>query len=187
MRVQIKTVSGDIGIDGLAAEETVFESTSGELHLSNITAELFSAKTVSGDIFCHTVNALQEISVSSNSGNMELAGMTGGKAELDNTSGETVLEGTVSALECVSVSGDIKLDMHVWPAETLLESVSGAIEFYAPDAEDGFLCSVSTVSGDFDCGFETQKNGKLYQRGAGKNSMEIHSTSGNIELHEKVG
>ncbi len=185
--VQIKTVSGDIGIDGLSAEEAVFESTSGELHLSNITTELFRAETVSGDIFCRTVNALKEVSVSSNSGNLDLTGMTGGEVELDNTSGETVLEGTAGTLECVSVSGDIKLDMHAWPTETLLETVSGATEIYAPDTEDGFLCSVSTVSGDFDCGFETQKNGKLYQRGAGKNSMEIHSTSGNIELHEKVG
>ena len=185
--VQINTVSGDIGIDGLLAEEAEFESTSGELHLSNVTAENFRAKTVSGDIFCRTVNISEEAFVSSNSGNIEVSGMTGGKAELDNTSGETVLEGTLSVLECVSVSGDIKLDMHAWPVETTLENVSGEIEFYVPDSEDGFVCSVSTVSGEFDCGFKTQRNGKLYQYGKGKNTMEIHSTSGNIELHEKVG
>lgn len=185
--VQIKSVSGDIGIDGLSAEEASFEAVSGELHLSNITAEALRAETVSGDIFCRTVTALEEISVTSNSGNIELAGMTGGKAELDNTSGETAVEGTANILECVSVSGNIKLDMQSWPVETILENVSGDTEFFAPGTEEGFICGVSTVSGDFDCGFETQKNGKLYQYGTGVNSIEITSTSGNIALHEKVG
>lgn len=185
--VQINSVSGDIGIDGLTAEETNFESVSGELHLSNITAERLTAETVSGDIFCRTVTAAEEISVTSNSGNIELTGMASSRTELDNTSGETAAEGTANTLECVSVSGDIKLDMQSWPVETVLENVSGNTEFFAPNAKDGFICNVSTVSGDFDCGFEVQKKGNLYQCGAGVNSIEITSTSGDIELHEKVG
>lgn len=185
--VQISTVSGDIGIDGLTAEDAKFETTSGELHLSNITAERFSAKTTSGDIFCQNVTGTEQITVSSTSGEKKLSGITGGEVKLDNTSGETTLDGTADTLACTSVSGGIKLDLHAWPKETSVESVSGDIELYAPDVKGGFICSVSTVSGDFDCGFDAKKSGKLYQHGKGENVLKISTTSGDAELHEKVG
>ncbi len=185
--VSIKTVSGDIGIDGLAAEEAFFGSTSGEMHLSNIVAEHFETETVSGDIYCRDVTGSKDFSVSSTSGDMELTNVSGGEVQVDTTSGETVLDGTVTQLSCASVSGNMKLDLHAWPVETEIASVSGGVEIFAPDAEDGFVCSFSSVSGDFNCGFEAQKSGKLYQRGAGKNMLTVDTTSGDLSLHEKVG
>ncbi|MBO5252435.1 MAG: DUF4097 family beta strand repeat protein [Clostridia bacterium] len=185
--VSITTVSGDIGIDGLMAEEASFGSTSGEMHLSNITAERFETETVSGGIFCRNVTGSEHFSASSTSGDMELSAVSGGEVELDTTSGETVLDGTAAQLSCTSVSGDVKLDLHAWPVETEIASVSGGVEIFAPDAEDGFLCSFSSVSGDFNCGFEAQKSGDRYLRGAGKNVLTVDTTSGDFSLHEKVG
>lgn len=185
--VRIKTVSGDIGIDGLTVKEAEFKSTSGEQHLSNITAESFEASSVSGEIFCRGVVGSEEYKISSTSGDMELEGVSGGDMQIDTTSGEIEMEGTAEQLQCAAVSGSVKLDLNAWPAQTKIESVSGDVKLYAPDTRDGFLCNVSTSSGDFDCGFETQKSGSLYQHGAGKNSINISTTSGDISLQGKVG
>ena len=185
--VEIETVSGNVMVDGLELTEAKFESVSGELFLSNITAEEFRAATTSGDIHCEAVSGTENFEAESISGDMELAGVKGGETVLDSTSGAITLTGTAAELKCSTVSGNAALDLTNWPEALRFDSVSGSAEILAPEAADGFLCRFDSVSGDFNCGFRTQKSGKLYQNGDGKCSVQFETTSGDVSLNEKVG
>ena len=155
--VHVKTVSGNIEMEALALREAEFISSSGELHLKDITAERLTAETVSGNLVFQNIAGTEEMAVSTNSGNITLAGTAAGAAELSTTSGAVTLSGAVQTLMCDTVSGDVQMDLTKWPEKITLHSVSANADILTPATEDGFLCRFTSVSGEFQSDFSMKK------------------------------
>ena len=185
--VRIETVAGNVEIEGLTAADASFTSALGELHLKDVTAERFTAKTVSGNLLCQNITGTEELQARSNSGNITLAGITAGAAVLDTTSGDVTLSGSMTAVECETVSGDVQMDFAAWPEKTDLRAVSGSTEILAPAAEAGFVCRFTSVSGTLQSDFAMKQSGDTYTCGAGTYSVRLDTTSGDAALHQKVG
>ena len=185
--VRVKTVSGNIEMEALALREAEFISSSGELHLKDITAERLTAETVSGNLVFQNIAGTEEMAVSTNSGNITLAGTATGAAELSTTSGAVTLSGDVQTLMCDTVSGDVQMDLTKWPEKITLHSVSANADILVPATEDGFLCRFTSVSGEFLSDFSMKKTGDTYTCGKGTYSVRIDTTSGDVSLNQKVG
>lgn len=181
-KVRIYTVSGDVTLDTLHAQEIDVETVSGALSLRNTEAESFRAGSTSGKILCENVTGTENFRIHSVSGALDLIGIKAGEAKLDTTSGEIRLIGEAAAFECVTVSGNAECTLVQWPEKLTAESVTGDLTLQLPESGTGFLASVKTVSGVFSCDFETQKKNKLYLCGEGKAEVKLSTTSGNAAL-----
>ena len=80
-----------------------------------------------------------------------------------------------------TVSGDVSMTLKCTPSEMKLNTVSGGMDISLP-GDSGFRLGMSTVSGDFDCGFPVIKENKDYVCGDGKNSYSFNSVSGDFRL-----
>ena len=182
-KVSVRSVSGDIRTENFAAKDVSFGTTSGGMEIRGIRAETMELSSTSGDITGENLTASEKLRAGNTSGETVLTVLTAGELELNTTSGEILAEGVADALSCRSVSGNVALTMRKWAESAEISTVSGKVEFTAPEAEDGFTCDFSSVSGDLTCGFEAQKSGDTYTYGAGAAKLKISTTSGDVLLN----
>lgn len=181
--VDIDTASSDIVMQDLTAAEIRFETVSGDIEISNITAENLKLNTTSGTVTGSGLIGTESFSAGCVSGDMELTGIEAGLLKLDSTSGRIEAEGKAEEAAFDSVSGEIIAALRNQPEKLTAEGVSGSIEITLPESQAGFLCKFSSVSGDFDCGFDTQKSDDLYLYGEGKSEIKLSTTSGDVLLN----
>lgn len=181
--VDIDTASSDIVMQDLTAAEIRFETVSGDIEISNITAENLKLDTTSGTVTGSGLTGTKSLRVGCVSGDMALTGMEAGILELDSTSGRIEAEGKAEEAAFDSVSGEIIAALRNQPEKLTAESVSGSMEITLPESQTGFLCKFSSVSGNFDCGFDTQKSGDLYLYGEGNSEVKLSTTSGDVLLN----
>lgn len=182
--VSIETASGDITLQDLSATEMSFETVSGMIDVRNISAEVLLIESTSGEIIGSSLKGTERFKAGSVSGNMELIGITAGEMKLDTTSGVITAEAKADTVIGDSVSGNLSLVMQNQPEKLTMESVSGSLDVTLPESKGGFLCTFSSVSGDFNCNFDTQKSGDLYMYGEGSAEVKLSTTSGNAELNK---
>lgn len=180
--ISVHSVSGDIHTEGFAAEEVGFHTTSGNIDVKGVRAETLELSSTSGDITGVNLTGSEKLRAGNTSGETVLTALTAGELELSTTSGEVEAEATAEEIRCQSVSGDIELTMQKWAQDAEISTVSGKVNITAPEAADGFICKFSSVSGDFNCGFEAQKAGDTYTYGGGAAELKISTTSGNASL-----
>lgn len=180
--LSIGTVSGDITIDGISALNSMYKTTSGRISLRNISGDELRASTVSGDISCESISCTKAVTASTTSGSVELIEVYGDRLLLDTTSGSMSFSGTADNITCRSVSGSVDITASSWPSSAVMHSVSGNISMHMPEAESGFTCTFSSVSGDFSSAFDTVKDGKAHIFGDGSSVLEVETTSAGFEL-----
>ncbi|MCK4552446.1 MAG: DUF4097 family beta strand repeat protein [Tenericutes bacterium] len=125
---KLKTVNGDLEVEGLSANQVEIQATNGDLEIDNLQSVDFKVTTVNGDIEVNHVSC-EEFVASVVSGDIEISDMTCKNDIYMNT-----------------VSGDIEINDSTC-AEATLKTVSGDLEgneFY-PE-----VVSLKSVSGDID-------------------------------------
>lgn len=182
--VRIQSASGKIEMASFSMSTGVFETASGDIALSGITADTLEIKTASGTIEGGTLTAETSIFAESVSGEIELKQLKAPKLSLDTTSGAVSAAVTADKITCSSVSGNVALETAAWAKSCKVSTVSGAVRITAPEANEGFTCAFSTVSGGFDSAFDTAKSGKNYVNGSGGAKLEISTTSGNARIEK---
>lgn len=145
---ELSSTSGDISFIGTVSESLTAESTSGEIvihepnaktvrvkttsgdvSLSAVYAETVSVKTVSGEVELESVTAKETLTVSTNSGDIDLY-CDAGEIYIESTSGD--IEGSIGSAK-----------------HYIVDTTSGRIRI-PPNDESADICKIHTTSGDIE-------------------------------------
>ncbi len=151
-------------------------TTSGDVRAQNITAAALQLSTTSGDVFLSEFSVLN-LDASATSGDVTLRdGTLDGNATLSTASGETELAGLEigGALQCGSTSGDMELS-----AVTVASAVSGAVRC---DTASGDI-SMETVSTLGGLSLNSTSGDISLEAATVCRDIYAESTSGDISIH----
>lgn len=167
-QVAVRTASGDVEIDGVAASVSL-TTASGDVHGRSLTGEL-TAHTASGDIVLDNVS---------------------GRLTARTASGDVQVNGaTLAALSLATASGDIGVDgAPDGSGPYHIETVSGdtRLGVLLPDSARGAEITFQSVSGDasVDPPFEKVKK-RTWRVGGGGSRIAIRSVSGDLRASATV-
>lgn len=158
----VDSVSSKIEISGIRTEKISLNTTSGDLKLRECITGTLSADSVSGSIQGEQV-------------------IVNEKMDVDTTSGNVILSGSIRGVEFDSVSGELNITSQVCPDQITTDTVSGKVTVSIPE-NDGFCYYKDTLSGKLQCDFSvTQEEDKgTYKNG--KSEFSFHSISGDITI-----
>lgn len=131
-KLDIDSVSGEVEVCSLYANELDIDTTSGSIKLNGTCGSQAELGSVSGSI---TASASTFVSV-----------------DIDETSGAVAFEGSVNTFETDSISGAIVLKSAVCPNQVKVDTVSGGIQLFIPEGT-GFTAKLDSVSGSASCTF----------------------------------
>ena len=104
--ISIGTTSGDIVVaDEYAVSKAQIKTTSGDIGVNKLQAETASISATSGDIDCKTLVA--NVEVHATSGDIRIENLTAGNASVKTTSGDIKMNQTSGNLTVKCTSGDI--------------------------------------------------------------------------------
>lgn len=186
-------VSPDIDVDvtvpaGLKLVRV--ESMSGDIDISDLRAEQLEIKTVSGDI--SVTNSMMKLAEGSTmSGDIEVEDCAVAVAKFTSVSGDVTYTGTGENLQTKSTSGDIGVVVSAG-AEVTASSISGdvTVRFESTDSAvaggDGFIAQVKSTSGDIFMDYASESRSMVrsgnYVFGAGDSKAFVNTVSGDIEI-----
>lgn len=116
------------------------------------------------------------------SGNYEIIDCNFGKLSFDNVSGHCTFTGSADELNMDTVSGDLKAEFANIPRKIDGDAVSGEVTLTIPEGA-GFTVEYDSVSGDLNCDKPMTKKGGYYICGDGEIQIEVDSVSGDLTIH----
>ena len=168
--LKLQTQSGDIEMKGNFSANTIQMTTSsGDVHLDDMTAKLISLKCMSGDIFFRELIG-ERIDIETSSGEV-----TGGKIDSDmhikTMSGDLKIKELAGCGEISTSSGEIELGTFTqMQGNVSLETSSGEIDVKNFDILGGDLSLIS-LSGDIAIFFNEKPDASVEGK---TNSGELH-------------
>ncbi|MGI6255694.1 MAG: DUF4097 family beta strand repeat-containing protein [Acutalibacter sp.] len=180
------TLTGDVTLGPLAAEELEVTTSLGNINLSGAQGETVRLSAVSGDVLLNGGTA-EELFVETNSGAVSVHSMEAKKCHMKSVAGSVFYgEGNAQELTVETVTGRVTTRLDRCPESADLRSVSGDISLGLRE-DSGFDVAYSSVSGHFHSEFAgTQSEGGLrYGKGGGK--LNLTTTWGNMELSRVTG
>jgi DUF4097 and DUF4098 domain-containing protein YvlB len=172
VRLELKSVSGDITTHGVAGELEA-GAVSGDIDVSDATGRV-ELQSVSGDVKADRVSG--EVRVDAVSGDVTISNVTG-TLEVETVSGEMSIEtAKLSSLRSETVSGELTYDGSLDPAGRYeFHSQSGDIRLRIPASAGGSV-RVETFSGSVDSDFPmTMQPG---EHGMGEHPKRLEFTFG---------
>jgi DUF4097 and DUF4098 domain-containing protein YvlB len=185
-RVQSRTGSGDVKIDGLNSEVEL-QSGSGDLTLENIKGRV-QTRSGSGDVRARDITG--PFTAQASSGDIELEELARGDVDIHTTSGNIQARGIDGALRVEAGSGDITAEGRPsgnWDAHTGSGNIHLTISHDA-----GFILDASTSSGELNVNHSVtmtvQGNIDAARHeikgtvGSGGPQVTVHTGSGDIDI-----
>jgi len=186
--VELKSVSADIDVAGVAGSRLAINSVSGDIVAVGAPREA-EVENVSGKIRLE-LDGSREVEAESVSGNVHIRGHLSGKLTLESVSGAFEIDtrgGAVERLNLSTVSGDSRIHTDLAPGGRIAaSSISGDIDLITPDNLSARVKGES-LSGHIRMPtVNTNQSGinrSVEQRyGGGDGDIRLESLSGNIEL-----
>ncbi|MGV8981204.1 DUF4097 family beta strand repeat-containing protein [Clostridium sp.] len=168
--MNIETVSGEVNIDRLEADNFTVSSTSGDVNINSVVANITDFESISGSINIKS-----------------LSSKTNG---FETTSGDIKIEAVTGDISANSVSGSITASYDIFNNEVAAETVSGDIDLSLPQASE-FVVDFSSISGELDNDFPLVVTGKVEKRnikgtvGNGKKTIRVETVSGDAAINKK--
>ncbi|MBU3190100.1 DUF4097 domain-containing protein [Clostridium bowmanii] len=168
--MDIETVSGEINIDKLEADNFDVSSTSGDVNINSIVANITDFESVSG-----TIN-IKSLSAKANG--------------FETTSGDIKIEAINGDISANSVSGSITASYNTFNNEVAAETVSGDVDLILPKTSE-FMVDFSSTSGELDNDFHLVVKGKVEKQnikgtvGNGKKTIRVETISGDAVINKK--
>lgn len=191
-QLSLSTASGDIRTEMDIALEKEFaaQTISGDVEIPNITAENISLKCSSGDIQIQSLNAggsgsAGKIAIETISGDVDVEELTG-EMDIGSTSGELAVKQLTGAAKISSSSGSVESDLISGSAQ--LGTTSGDITVQRIDGDvtaESSSGSVRILAGDGGRRVKTT-SGDIRLEGTG-GAWETHSSSGNVWIKAQEG
>lgn len=160
----------------------------------------FDVDNVSASIVFSTDILLEDVNISTVSGNVDIKKLTANSFDLENVSGELFAkEIKADRIDCKSVSGDIDIDA-LYGYEFDAETVSGKVNIGVYDKTDIDINSISgtvnlilsknigaevdfsSVSGNIRSDIPHTQNGETYVFGSDDAKVQIETVSGNLYI-----
>jgi DUF4097 and DUF4098 domain-containing protein YvlB len=162
--ISVSTQSASVEVSSFSLSELDIDSLSGDIDVSGISADYISLSSVSGAIRADSVEA--------------------SVFECTSTSGN--VRATLSADDVVfsNTSGKIKVRFDSMFRRADIQTISGAVTLSIPDNE-GMSIRMKSVSGSFDCDFETVNENGTYTFGDGKIPLSVVTTSGSVNINKQ--
>ena len=160
--ILVDGVSSDINLDNLKTKKLSLDNVSGDIRLKNVESDTLSANTTSGSL--NSTNLI----VSEN-------------AVTNSTSGDVILDGSLTAVQHDSVSGDLQITSAACPENIQAGTTSGSVTLNIP-ANSGFTLEYDTVSGDLESDFPTTGSDSRRTYESGKCHFRIDTVSGSMKL-----
>ena len=170
------SVSGRQGVSNITTETFTAGTTSGRKEISNVTAETFRAGSVSGRITLESVVS-DSVTVGSTSGALALTNIRTGFLDTGTVSGTQDISGALVHVDSNSTSGRVSVQSSIVPESLNISTVSGRVEVTVPDDGNPISVSHSSVSGRFSSQLPVLMHGADAQ-------FRISTTSGNINIYE---
>ena len=199
--LNIKISSGDLKCDGLTTGKLNANSSSGDLGI-NCKASDIELKVSSGDVkltqegmggsvniksSSGTVDYIQTgsndmINIKSSSGAVRASVEKASSFAVDVSSGSiTVNADDVDDFNAKASSGDLTITLGRVPATSKINSSSGDVRVTVPEDAD-MAAHVEISSGSFNTKLPFSKEGKNYTCGNGSSTMDIHVSSGDVDI-----
>ncbi|MGI6577648.1 MAG: DUF4097 family beta strand repeat-containing protein [Eubacteriales bacterium] len=136
--------------------------------------------SVSGNIILNELCSRNTF-LESTSGKIKLDGFVSEEVGVTSTSGDVNLSGTFDEIRIAVVSGDIMVVGESCPQKVSMVTVAGNAELHIPE-NDGFKVRFDNVSGSFSCEFPIaiEKNGGTYKDSSASITME--TVSGDLKI-----
>jgi len=155
--IDVRTISGNVDVNGVDASDVVLRTTSGRINVRDMEASTVNLRTVSGNI---DINRVEANTLTTNT-----------------TSGRHELRGTFGRIESRSISGRIEITSQIVPDRIEARATSGRITVTVPNDGDAIHVSHSTTSGRFESEIPTITGG------GGTPQFELRTVSGRIEIN----
>ncbi len=205
--VRIRNISGDVSVNGYSGETVLvtaykegrdrdrveIEDRSSEDRVDILVRYPESGSTdasVNFEVRIPESLALNLEGISSVSGNVEIAGVTG-RIKADSVSGDVTVTGVVGTVSASAVSGDVLVEITRLEGvrDMKFTSVSGNVQVRAPAELDAYV-EMSTVSGSLKTNFDIEVLERRYgpgrsargRLGSGQCNLRITSVSGRVSL-----
>lgn len=151
------------------------------INLSEIEIETVSANVEITQNYLN--NAITELNIKTVSGNVDALLFKGANSiNIESVSGDVSISASVVKADIETVSGDIDLSGCSKIDECELSSVSGQVSLGLISIST-FTLEKETVSGNFECEFETKLQGDKLICGDGKGDYDIETISGDIKIY----
>lgn len=142
-----------------------------------LTLDKITVETVSADVELMG-GSVDTLSINTMSGNITGPGLSAKEYELGTVSGDislTALPAGSSAIDCETVSGEVRISCTAHPDEIDFNSVSGNLRLTLPKGSCRYTLDFSTVSGDRD-------TDRFISGGDETCDITAETVSGNVEL-----
>ena len=142
-----------------------------------LTLDKITVETVSADVELMG-GSVDALSINTMSGNITGPGLSAKEYELGTVSGDislTALPAGSSAIDCETVSGEVRISCTAHPDEIDFNSVSGNLRLTLPKGSCRYTLDFSTVSGDRD-------TDRFISGGDETCDITAETVSGNVEL-----
>lgn len=142
-----------------------------------LTLDKITVETVSADVELMG-GSVDTLSINTTSGNITGPGLSAKEYELGTVSGDislTALPAGSSAIDCETVSGEVRISCTAHPDEIDFNSVSGNLRLTLPKGSCRYTLDFSTVSGDRD-------TDRFISGGDETCDITAETVSGNVEL-----
>jgi lia operon protein LiaG len=180
----LQTVSGSPDtVMPLTLSEFKFDSVSGDLDITDVTAGRVDLGTTSGRVSID-VTGCDDFTFHSISGDL-IADTDAARAEAATTSGRIRITGLTGSLTAQSISGDINAAFDTL-GDVQANDTSGSVTLQVP-AGSTFSLDFSTVSGDFRSDFPITltESSRMHIKGSageGGPSVDVQTVSGNLRI-----
>ncbi|MBP7175021.1 MAG: DUF4097 family beta strand repeat protein [Thermoclostridium sp.] len=189
-RIQVSSVSGSINVESINGENVYLNTTSGSLQIGTlVAAEMFEKSTVSGSFEVDVLEA-GEVKLGSTSGSTTVRGGTTEKVTSTSISGSVNMNLQEGSTELSTTSGGISVSFDKGFEDFKANSVSGSVTLQIPE-DCEFKVNVNTISGDINCDdfsmktLSSEKNHLEAEVGDGESNIEVHTTSGSVNIHKR--
>src|SRR5699024_5346634 len=122
-----------------------------------------------------------DLSAGTTSGNINGEDITVNGADLDTTSGDIILNGSLDMVEANTVSGKIDLTLLSCPSTLEADTTSGNVLLFLPE-NSGFTLAFDTTSGSLRTDYGTVTLDNKLQVGDGTGEFEVDTVSGDLIL-----
>ena len=183
--LKVRSSSGNVGID-CAGRNIEIKASSGNISLTEKgDSESITLKASSGTIDVKQSGNCGSIAIDSSSGNVTAEVDKVTKMDVHVSSGSIQIEGNeITELISKASSGNNTFDFGTAPKTSTIKSSSGWVKIYMPEDSD-VTVKAKISSGEFNSELPFTKNGKEYSCGNGSSTMDIHVSSGNVNICKK--
>ncbi|MBM7663481.1 lia operon protein LiaG [Bacillus mesophilus] len=167
----------------------VLESSSGDIHVNQLTADELDTQSSSGDIHIDKVESKQSFILESSSGSIEVLNSTAPSFTASASSGDISFREIHGNIAVNTSSGEIKLDNEKVAGDFIAEASSGDVTVNYKESPTSLLIDFEGSSGDGDVSLENvnyeEKADDLIvgKIGDGKYTVKVRVSSGDFKLN----